>query len=92
MPTNGNGKFLRGVFWALLIGSFGWATAFGMYNLVGMDKHCSEAKAEFTCVRQEMVSRDETTLDKITQEFKTLNTAMARVETEIKYIRRAQGK
>ncbi len=86
--SDGNGKFLRGVFWALLIGSFGWATTMGAMNLAALNGHCAEAKIEMTSVKSEMITRDELMLKEITKEFKEINSSLIELKTDIKYVRK----
>ena len=60
-----NGKFLRGVFWALLIGSFGWTTFVGWGLAQTIGSHAKDQKEEITAVRKEIVEGDTTVVDKL---------------------------
>lgn len=83
----GDSKFLRGIFWALLIGSFGWATTIGAMSLAALNGHCTEAKAEMSAVKSEMVARDELMLKEITKEFKEINITLADIKNDVKWIK-----
>ena len=85
--ADGNGKFLRGVFWALLIGSFGWATFIGITGLAALNSHCAEAKTEMTTQKNDYISRDEFMLRELTKEFKEINNSMSEQHQDILWIK-----
>lgn len=87
MPTGGNGNFIRTIFWALLIGSFAWATFIGISSLTAMNVHCSDAEAKMTAIKSEMIVRDEKNLELVMAEFKEINNALAEQRTDIKWIK-----
>lgn len=89
-----NGKFIRGIFWTLVIGSFAWATAFGTFNLLALNAHSADAEAKMTAVKSEMITRDETNLKETQNEikdmlkqindgFKSVATSVASLQTEV---------
>jgi len=85
--SDGNGKFLRGVFWLLLIGSFSWATVIGAASFSALNAHCKDAEVKSSELKNEMIFRDESALKEITKEFKEINTVLAELRTDVKYLR-----
>lgn len=85
--SDGNGKFIRSIFWVLVIGSFSWATVVGAFNLSALNGHCSEARAEINSLKSEMIDRDELMLKEITKEFKEINSSLSMLRTDVKYLR-----
>jgi hypothetical protein len=90
MTPSGNG-FIRGIFWALLIGSFGWATAIGALALNGIAKHCDQQKEEFTDIRKEMVSSDVIILNKLSDKMEQMVSAISELRTDVKYLRKERA-
>jgi len=100
-----NGKFYKDKFFMGLMICVGASFAFTatlctiIWNVyLG---HCAEAKTELDYLKTTMVARDEslsakTTEDKtiltkiMTDEFKTINMALARIETDVKYLKRVR--
>lgn len=89
MSENGNGKFIRGLFWALVIGSFGWTTFVAFGIITNFSAHCSEAKAEATEIRKEMVARDEIINKEVRDGFTDIKSTLAELRTDIKYLRKS---
>ena len=63
--SEGNGKFLRTIFWGLLIGSFGWTTFVGYGVTQTFGAHCKDQKEEITSIRKEIVEADTNIVDKL---------------------------
>ena len=77
--ADGNGKFLRGVFWALLIGSFGWTTFVGYGLAQGLVAQAKETKQDMTDLRCEISAK----LDKIIDVTTNIKTDVASARTQI---------
>ena len=87
MPGNGNGSFIRAIFWALLIGSFGWATFIGITTMSAMSGHCTEAEAKMAAIKTEMVARDEKNLEIVIAGLRIIEKEIIEQKTDIKWIK-----
>lgn len=90
MPSGSNGNnavFIRAIFWALLVGSFGWASFIGITGMSSLNGHCAEAKTTMDCMKNDYTTRDEVMLKELTKEFKEINVALAEQRSDIKWIK-----
>ena len=87
-PTNGNGSFLRMIFWGLLIGSFGWTTFVGWGTLQAVASHCEQQKVEFTEVRKEMVASDSLILTKLSEKMEQISGTLGELKAEVRSLRK----
>jgi len=73
-------NFIRTIFWALLIGSFGWTTFCFSNNKVYIDSSFKHAEE----IKNEMIRRDEMIQNSLFLELRKIDSRLASIETELK--------
>ena len=82
-----NGKFIRGIFWTLILASFAWGTTVLFISTTALSAHCKDADAKVLNLDNKMVARDETMLKEIMVEFKEINAGLSEQRSDIKWIK-----